>query len=304
MRPALADLASAQNGVFTRGDALRCGYSERAVRAKVARGVWLRIRRGCYLDAGGGGGAVTLAHRVAAVRRTCGVDAVASGPTAVALHGMALLDPVDRLTFVSRDGARYEHGDVSIVPAELPDDHATVLDGLPVTSPARTVIDVARTSTFVGGVVTADSALHARVVTAADLAATLAPCSLWPGARSAARVLDFADGRAESAGESLGRVVFHENGLPSPDLQVVLGDDGGAFARSDFYWREHRTVGEMDGKIKYGDPQALWLEKVREDRLRDGGFEVVRFTWNGLRRFPRRECARVLAAFERAARRR
>ena len=57
-------------------------------------------------------------------------------------------------------------------------------------------------------------------------------------------------------------------------------------ARCDFGWEEHRTVGEYDGKVKYGrllkpgqDPgDVVYDEKLREDMLRDLGHEVARWT--------------------------
>jgi hypothetical protein len=62
--------------------------------------------------------------------------------------------------------------------------------------------------------------------------------------------------------------------------------------RTDFYWEEFRTVGEFDGKAKYGrdlrpgqDPgEAVYREKRREDALRDLGLQVVRWTWDELSR--------------------
>jgi len=63
--------------------------------------------------------------------------------------------------------------------------------------------------------------------------------------------------------------------------------------RCDFGWEEHRTVAEFDGRIKYGrclrpgqDPgDAVFEEKVREDALRDGGLQVVRWIWAELDSF-------------------
>jgi hypothetical protein len=61
-------------------------------------------------------------------------------------------------------------------------------------------------------------------------------------------------------------------------------------ARTDFYWPEFRTVGEFDGKVKYGrglrpgqsSGDVVYAEKLREDALRDLGYQVVRWTWGEL----------------------
>ena len=78
----------------------------------------------------------------------------------------------------------------------------------------------------------------------------------------------------------------------------------------DFCWKEQRTVGEFDGKIKYGRPigpgekpeDAVFREKIREDRIRDLGWEVVRWTWADLED-PRLLVTRLQRAFSRGLRR-
>jgi hypothetical protein len=130
----------------------------------------------------------------------------------------------------------------------------------------------------------------------------------WPGSRSAGRVTVFADGLAESVGESRGRVKIAAAGLPAPELQVEMCDDFGlVVARVDFLFRAMRTIGEFDGRIKYrlagaGSDleEVLWREKRREDALRALGYEVVRFTWADLEGAPQQLRRRFLAAFARA----
>ena len=97
---------------------------------------------------------------------------------------------------------------------------------------------------------------------------------------------------------------FEEQGLPAPELQVWLGSADDRIGRVDHYWREHRTVAEADGAVKYAAGTGLFEEKLREDRLRDAGFEVVRYTWDEALRFPELLAARIRRAFARAAARR
>jgi hypothetical protein len=107
--------------------------------------------------------------------------------------------------------------------AELPAEHVTDILGLPVTTAARTAIDLARALPFRAGVVAADSALHRRLATKDELQSVLATCSRWRGAATAAGVIGFADGRSESPLESIARVVFRDCGLPPPQLQALIG---------------------------------------------------------------------------------
>ncbi len=110
---------------------------------------------------------------------------------------------------------------------------------------------------------------------------------------------------SESPGESLARIAFERLGLPQPRQQVGVRDARGIIGRVDFLWDQHRTIGEFDGRLKYdGKPiETLYDEKHREDRLREAGFEVVRFGWADVQGEALGLGRRLVAAFARAARR-
>jgi hypothetical protein len=133
-------------------------------------------------------------------------------------------------------------------------------------------------------------------------------CSCWPGARSAGRAVSYADGRAANPGESWSRAVLIEAGLPPTSLQLEVRDSAGLIGYADFGWDDHMTLGEFDGRWKYGVPpgadareatRVVWAEKRREDRLRAAGYAVVRWAWEDLYQ-PDRLAAQVLAAFDRS----
>ena len=126
-------------------------------------------------------------------------------------------------------------------------------------------------------------------MTKPELDAALRRATGWQGVPDARRVVAFADARSESIGESRSRVAIALAGLPPPQLQwpVRLG---GSTAYTDFAWPERRTVGEFDGKVKYGrllrpgqsPGDVVYAEKLREDAIRAQGLEVVRWTWADL----------------------
>ncbi|HVH20821.1 MAG TPA: hypothetical protein VNA11_00035 [Pseudonocardia sp.] len=171
--------------------------------------------------------------------------------------------------------------------------------GLPVTGLARTVVDLARTVPFEEAVEVADAALRGRPDQRAPLApvvlaAELARAARWPGSPPARRAIAFADGRSASVGESRSRVAIAGAGLPAPVLQWAVRDRAGRLVGyTDFGWPELHTVGEFDGRVKYGRllrsgqdaGDSVFAEKVREDRLRDLGLAVVRWTWSDLTDF-------------------
>jgi len=239
-----------------------------------------------------------------------GAPAVVSHASAALLHGLPTWPEAISRVHVTRNrrgGARRRtlvevHG-APLAPADL-----TVIDGQPVTSLSRTVIDLCRTLPWEQAVAAGDRALRSGL-TAAELVDTLDRMRGWPGIIAARRTIDFLDARSESAGESVSRVRIHEAGLPAPTPQLEICDEYGRFvARVDFGWEEERTVGEFDGKIKYGvllkpgqtARDAVLAEKRREDMLRDLGWQVVRWIWAELYRRGVIE-DRVRRAFARAA---
>jgi len=160
--------------------------------------------------------------------------------------------------------------------------------GTRVTSPARTLIDVACSSSFATTVVASDAALRRRLITPEALAAALTGTEHRRGAPAGRRALRFADGRCESVGESLLRVAMHQERLPEPELQIrIIGPDGTIIARCDLGYPQLGVLIEFDGAIKYGKllqpgesaPDVVVAEKIREDRIRDQGYVVVRVAW-------------------------
>lgn len=277
-------LALQQHGCFTWAQAADLGWTTAAAHVARRTGAWLRHSRGVHVlrDLWEGYDErqrhLCLAHgRVLA--RAPGWHAARR--TAAVVHDLPLLGrypTVPQLvsapaTQRARASSRHERL------ATLPADDSVVVDGLAVTSLARTVVDVAREETFRSAVVVADGALRAGA-TSEQLGAVLDRCREWPGARRAQDAIAFADGLAESALESISRVACHEVGLPAPELQVEVWLDGVRLARLDFLWRGTRTAGLADGALKYATREDVIAEKRQVERLEDLGLEVVRWGWD------------------------
>jgi very-short-patch-repair endonuclease len=295
-------------GVATLGQLTKQGGSRRRVRRLVRQGRLVTVRRGVYTTAGRvaegtADQARREALRVAAVLTALSPGAVGSHRSAALIHGLDLLgrgDPPEiTVTRPPGHGSRSLRRGVSVHAARLPGHHLVVRDGVLLTSVARTVVDLARTGSFTDGVVAADSALRSGRTTIAEMNAVLVECAGWPGIRRAREVAEFSDANSESALESIGRVAFHERGLPAPRLQAWVGGDQGVVGRADYYWPEHGTIAEADGAIKYADPKKAISQLDRDTRLRDEGFEVVHFTWWEITTIPDQVVARIQAAFDR-----
>ncbi len=222
--------------------------------------------------------------------------AVASHVSAAVLYGLPVWGiRLDRawVTRARRSGGR-RGTRVHVRTARLRPGEVTVVDGMVVTSPARTIVDLARSVPFEQAVVVTDAALARGLVDSVQLEIALRRAVGWPGAPAARRVVAFADGRAESVGESRSRVALLRAGLPAPVPQWEVIDAGGRLVgRVDFGWPELRTVGEFDGRLKYGRllragesaGDVVFDEKIREDALRGEDLAVVRWTWADLDRF-------------------
>lgn len=215
---------------------------------------------------------------------------------------------LDRAHVTRRPKAWTHRGGVLLVHvARLRDDEVTEVDGLPVTNPVRTALDLARSLPFESAVVALDAALHEGIVAPQLLRERLFDIAGTPGSRSGARAVRFADGRSESVGESRSRVLLHRLGLAPSALQFrVIGADGRVLAHTDFAWEDQRVIGEFDGRVKYGGllkpgqhpGDVVFREKLREDAIRDEGWGAVRWVWSQLAR-PSRLAVRLRRAFVR-----
>lgn len=299
-------------GVVSVRELAAAGLSDARIRTLVRRQVLVPVRRGVYARADAAAAAACRAKdqhalQVAAALAVAGPHAVVSHRSAALVHGLELLgQPAGIVTVTQSPADACGHAawpGTRLHIAALPAEHVTTLaSGLRITTVARTVIDLARASSLRAGVVTADSALRSGQTSLRELQVVLAGCARWPGIRRAREVTGFSDGRSESVLESLARVVFREQRLPPPELQVWVGGDDMVVGRADFLWRRYRTIGEADGALKYGGPAGAIAQLQRDARLREAGFEVVHFTWSQIIRVPHQVAASLRAAFQRGQR--
>jgi hypothetical protein len=274
--------------------ALRRGFGDDEIAQLRRRKTWTSLQRGAYVV---GQPALTArARHLLVLQATLSglrTPAVVSHVSAAALHGLPLWGmSLHQVHITRRPPARTDSGTrLRSHAARLPDDDIVLVGSIPVTAVARTVVDLARTLPFAAALAVADAALHHGSTTDADLRAVLDAAAGSRGARAARRVVEAADGRSESVGESRSRAIMIELGLPLPDLQVEVRDaDGVLIGRCDFGWEAQRLLGEFDGRVKYGrllrpgqEPgDVVFAEKRREDALRDQNWGMVRWVWREL----------------------
>lgn len=292
---------------FTRAQSIEAGHEPAAIRRLLRRGEWVQLRRGVYVLAwvlaeAGDDPQRRHALDVAGLLLALGSDAVAAGTSAARILGLETLQelPCELVVVTGDPRVRGERRDGYVVrAADLPRHHRSARFGVPITSAARTVTDLARKWPLRDAVVLADSALRLGRTSIVELDEVLAYCAGWPGIDSAQCAVALADPRAESVLESISRVAMHDEGVPTPRSQVVIGG-----ARVDFLWDDLAVIGEADGLGKYAADgrqstrDIVRAEKRREELLADAGYEIVRWGWEDACR-PRRLAHRLHAAFAR-----
>jgi hypothetical protein len=293
------------------GAAARLGWSRAAVRHAIARGDLDRVRRGVLAaapdaeDAFARRGAEIAHLRAAqAATVTCPRAVISHVPAALAV-GMPAFGRIDRpcLTVPAGTALRNLAG-IHLHRATLQAEDVVADGRYRLTTPTRTIMNVAREHGVAAGVAAADWALHEGLVGRDELAAGYERCARWPGRKSARITLALADGLAESVLESVSRVLMAAHGLPAPRLQVEICDEYGRFlGRSDFYWDEFGVVGEADGAAKYrAGAQVIVAERNRHADFETAGLMVVRWGWPDLFAFDS-VVHRLRTAFARGARR-
>ncbi|MCC3280666.1 endonuclease domain-containing protein [Arthrobacter sp. zg-Y40] len=271
---------------------------------RCAAGELVRIRRGVYV------GAAAWAHmprwerdrlRIVAALESGSGSRVLLQESAAAMWGIPVIgSPPEVLLLASDSSHGRRRGDLRWTRRKLLEPLAC-RDGVQLTSRAQTVIDMAAYLPFEQAVPAMDHVLRpdpTREFPSLSKDYLHAVASQLPDRAKhsrAVRVIDFADARSESPGESFSRAILHKHGFPAPELQHEFRSAGGRFlGRTDFYWPEQKLVGEFDGAVKYGRGtmafpsgksmppswETLTREKQREDAIRATGVRFIRWSWN------------------------
>jgi hypothetical protein len=211
------------------------------------------------------------------------------------------------IDLVSTGRRRTYENRVCTRPAALQPAHIVLSEGVPITSIARTAVDLMREGTPADALIASDGALRLGI-SRTELEEIAAFCAGWSNIHQAIDAIAAGNGLAESPAESLARFTCAQHSeVPEAELQVELFDALGLIGRVDLFFRRFRVVLEVDGLIKYTDPwcgdarEALRLQHEREARLRRAGWIVLRTTWEELTTDPDGFIHRLLAAFAQAA---
>jgi hypothetical protein len=280
---AVAELAERQHGVVAHRQLVALGVAPGAIKHRAGTGRWHCIHRGVF--AVGHRRLTADGHRMAAVL-ACGPGAVLGYRDAAALWGLrrnsrTKVDVIAPRSVGSRRGIQ-----VHRVRHLHPDDW-TVHDGTPVTTVARTLLDLAEVVRPREVERAFDEAERLRLL---DLVALEASCARGHG-RHGLKVLrhlieyrrpSLVDTR--SALERLFIPFCRDHGVPMPSVNVAV-----AGFVVDALWPQESLVAELDGYEFHGKTRAAFENDRRRDAtLLVAGYRVIRLTWRRLHHEPER----------------
>ncbi len=293
----LAALGTTHRGLWTRGEALTVA-SRGTVDGFVRRGEWRTVWPGVLTDAG-----TVLDHwqRAHAAVLACREGAVVAGRTAARLHRLPLIEDSDPATGaqehlvddVMTDGSRRTlrrraaDGQVRVLRryarALGQGDVVRTSSGLSLTSPLRTLVDLAALLSFDALVCAVDHALRTGLVAEAAMPSDVEQYARCPGVVALREAVARADRRAESPAETLARLAL----LPVlPGLvpqHRLLGPDGRVLARYDLADAALKLAVEADGKAGHAGSHMVAKDR-RRDRVSElHGWRTERVTWWELR---------------------
>jgi hypothetical protein len=153
------------------------------------------------------------------------------------------------------------------------------VNGMPVTTPARTAFDIGRRLELVAGVARVDALMNATDVKLRDIEAVAAAHPGVRGLTQLRRTLDLVDGGAESPWESRTRLLFVLNGFPPPQTQIPVVDEYGVLvAVVDMGWRDYLVGVDFEGAHHYTNPRQRHWDAERFTRLPELGWQDFKAT--------------------------
>jgi predicted transcriptional regulator of viral defense system len=274
----LSQLADRQHGVVARRQLLELGMGSRAIEHGLARDRLHMVHRGVY----------AVGHPRLTPRGRWMAAVLALGPDAALSHRSAgslwrLLRSGRSMIEVTA-ARRWSRLGIELHRSALPPDEVTTADGIPVTTPNRTLFDLAAVVEPPALERAIERADAQRLTDSLSLATLLTRHPRRPGAAALraileARVAASAPTRCELEGRFL--AFLAEHGLPRPLVNTGV-EVRGRWLECDCVWPSHRLIVELDGRATHDTNAAFERDRARDRLLQAAGSRVVRITWRQL----------------------
>ncbi|MGZ4530475.1 MAG: hypothetical protein ACXVYA_12820 [Mycobacterium sp.] len=200
---------------------------------------------------------------------------ILAGFSASALHGARWIDPSRPAEII--DTNRREAAGVRVWEERIESDEITVVDGMSVTTPARTALDLARRHPRGTAVAAIDSLAQAIEVKMADVELLVVRYRGRHGMKAARAALELVDGGAQSPKETWLRLLLLQAGFPRPQTQIPVRNEWGwAEAYLDMGWEDIMVAVEYDGDQHRASRYQYVKDIRRLEMLERYGWIVVR----------------------------
>jgi uncharacterized protein DUF559/transcriptional regulator with AbiEi antitoxin domain of type IV toxin-antitoxin system len=277
-------IAARQRGYVTRVQLREAGLGKDAITYRIKAGDLIAVHTGVYAL---GHAPEAFVDRAYAAVLACGRSAFLSHGSAASLWGI-----YDRwwVPFeVIVDTARRRPG-IRIHRAAVDRRDVRRHLGIRVTSPARTILDIAPRLTDKALTRAVNDLRIARRLTLEHLAELVARLPRHPGASLVRPLLEIPRGPTRSELEDAFIAFAERFGLPTPEINVRI-----AGYEVDVLFREQRVIVELDGYEFHGTRQAFERDRERDTAMLAAGLITVRITWERLTRSPKKEAERLSA---------
>jgi very-short-patch-repair endonuclease len=270
----IAAVARKQHGVLTLAQLLDTGLAKGAVERRTKSGFFRRLHHGVYLV---GPAPLPRSREMAAVL-ACGSSTLLSHRSAISAWGMAPGRPAPIAVEVMVIGrhAPKRPGIRARRVSGMDDSERTQLDGIPITTPARTLLDYALLATPRESERAIAVAYREGLATPAELAGLVARRKGRPGVRALRQVLADHPEPAFTRSEAEERLLalIRAAKLPPPEVNALV--DG---YEIDFFWREARVAVEVDGYRYHSSRHSFEKDRRRAVHFAARGVQVVPVSW-------------------------
>lgn len=267
-----AGFMASHEGVASRWELEALGLGRDAITKRARSGRLHRVHQGVYALHSS---LTSRGHARAAVL-ACGNGAVLSHRSAAHLHGLFRAGPQRiEITIPTSNGRKTRPG-ITLHRCALSATEVTNNGCLPLTSLARTLLDVAEVVPHRILIAAIDRAEELRIL---DLNQVQADLDAHPHRHGAAKltkaIAEYAQGPVlRSILERDFLALCHKHQLPIPHTNRTLGP-----YEADFHWPEHRLIAETDGRAHHARRKAFTKDRVRDAELLADGWRTVRFTY-------------------------
>jgi very-short-patch-repair endonuclease len=272
---AIAELAGRQDNLVSRDQLRAIGLGRGAIAHRLSAGRWQRVHPSVYLVAPA---PLDLGARARAAVLACGEGAVVSHTTAAGLWGILAGDDAIHVTVPCRNTGPREGVQVHRT-STLHREDTAIRGGLLLTSPARTICDVAAIAPVREAEAALNEARVQRLVTDRQLHAVIERAPTLKGTAAVRTLLraDVETGYTRSRAERAMVELTRAAGLPCPLLnQRLLG------YLVDFLWPQHHLVLEVDGYKYHRHRAAFERDRRRDQVFVSSGYRALRITWRQL----------------------